>query len=147
MPHESSQDRFATAVAVHTAAVDASVFDPAVVWLAAGSDGGVAVARRVTAGQREAGEGECEEGQGGTGGCHGQSSCSGAPLVTLSAHFGSSWRLKTWDRFVIPKPFSRIEVIFGAPIHLQKGLSDEQLQEQRQKLQERLVAEVDDAQA
>lgn len=72
---------------------------------------------------------------------------SGAPLVTLSAHFESSWRLKTWDRFVIPKPFSRIEVIFGAPIHLERGLSDEQLQEQRQKLQERLVAEVDDAQS
>ena len=72
---------------------------------------------------------------------------SGAPLVTLSAYFHSAWRLKTWDRFVIPKPFSRIEVRFGAPIHLEKGMDKELLEEQRQKLQERLVAEVDDAQA
>lgn len=70
---------------------------------------------------------------------------SGVPLVSLSARFGSSWRLKTWDRFVIPKPFSQIEVIFGAPIYLQKGLSFEQLEQERQKLQAVLVAEVDDA--
>jgi lysophospholipid acyltransferase (LPLAT)-like uncharacterized protein len=70
---------------------------------------------------------------------------SGAPLVTLSARFGSSWRLKTWDRFVIPKPFSRIEVSFGAPIRLDKGLDKEQLAAERQKLQAKLVAEVDDA--
>jgi len=72
---------------------------------------------------------------------------SGAPLVTLNARFGSSWRLKTWDRFVIPKPFSRIEVSFGAPVHLDKGIDAERLEEERQKLQARLVAEVDDAQA
>ncbi len=72
---------------------------------------------------------------------------SGIPLVTLNAHFGSSWRLKTWDRFVIPKPFSQLEVSFGAPIHVKKGLSPQEFEEERQKLQARLVAEVDDAQA
>ena len=70
---------------------------------------------------------------------------SEVPLVTLNATFGSSWRLKTWDRFVIPKPFSKIEVSFGAPMHVEKGLSPEQFEEQRQKLQAKLVAEVDDA--
>lgn len=70
---------------------------------------------------------------------------SGAPLVTLSARFGSAWRLKTWDRFVIPKPLSRIEVSFGAPIHIEKGLDRAQIDVERQKLQAKLVAEVDDA--
>ncbi|MDX1679198.1 MAG: lysophospholipid acyltransferase family protein [Akkermansiaceae bacterium] len=70
---------------------------------------------------------------------------SGVPLVTLSASFSSAWRLKTWDRFVIPKPFSRIEVRFGKPIHVEKGLGKEQLDAVRQKLEARLVAEVDDA--
>lgn len=72
---------------------------------------------------------------------------TGAPLVTLNAKFCKSWRLKTWDRFVIPKPFSEIEVSFGVPMYVKKGLSPEQFEEQRQKLQARLVAEVDDAQA
>ena len=72
---------------------------------------------------------------------------SGVPLVTLNARFGKSWRLKTWDRFVIPKPFSEIEVSFGSPMYVEKGLSPEEFEAQRQKLQARLVAEVDDAQA
>jgi lysophospholipid acyltransferase (LPLAT)-like uncharacterized protein len=37
---------------------------------------------------------------------------SGAPIVPIHAKFSSAWRLKTWDGLVIPKPFSRVTVIF-----------------------------------
>ncbi|MGZ0656603.1 lysophospholipid acyltransferase family protein [Coraliomargarita sp. W4R53] len=35
---------------------------------------------------------------------------TGAPIVLLSFNFSGAWRLKSWDRFYIPHPFSKIEV-------------------------------------
>lgn len=35
---------------------------------------------------------------------------TGAPIVLLSFNHSGAWRLKSWDRFIIPHPFSRIEV-------------------------------------
>lgn len=35
---------------------------------------------------------------------------TGAPLVLLSLNFSKFWRLKSWDRFYLPFPFSRVEV-------------------------------------
>ncbi|MBD3345057.1 MAG: DUF374 domain-containing protein [Chitinivibrionales bacterium] len=39
-----------------------------------------------------------------------------APVVPLTAVVHSAWRLNSWDRFVIPKPFSRIDITFHDPI-------------------------------
>jgi lysophospholipid acyltransferase (LPLAT)-like uncharacterized protein len=35
---------------------------------------------------------------------------TGAPIVLLSFNYTRAWRLKSWDRFYIPYPFSAIEV-------------------------------------
>lgn len=35
---------------------------------------------------------------------------TGAPLVLVGAEFSSAWRLGSWDRFYIPKPFSRVRM-------------------------------------
>lgn len=35
------------------------------------------------------------------------------PVVTVHARFGNAFRLKSWDSFAIPKPFSRLEVTIG----------------------------------
>ena len=40
---------------------------------------------------------------------------SGRPILPLSFKFSSSWRLKSWDRFFIPKPFSNVVFIVGEP--------------------------------
>lgn len=34
---------------------------------------------------------------------------TGAPIILLSLNHTGAWRLKSWDRFFIPYPFSRIE--------------------------------------
>lgn len=39
---------------------------------------------------------------------------TGAPVILLSFNFTGAWRLKSWDRFFIPYPFSRIEVRMDA---------------------------------
>lgn len=37
------------------------------------------------------------------------------PVVPLYATVSSAWRLKSWDRFMIPKPFARVTVQLGEP--------------------------------
>jgi len=39
---------------------------------------------------------------------------SGAPIVPIAATADRAWHLKSWDRFIIPKPFAIITVAYGA---------------------------------
>jgi lysophospholipid acyltransferase (LPLAT)-like uncharacterized protein len=43
---------------------------------------------------------------------------SGAPLITLHSEPEAFWELRSWDRFRIPKPFTRALVKFGRPIYI-----------------------------
>jgi hypothetical protein len=38
------------------------------------------------------------------------------PLVTIKINTKRAWRLKSWDRFMIPKPFAKITVTLSEPI-------------------------------
>jgi lysophospholipid acyltransferase (LPLAT)-like uncharacterized protein len=40
---------------------------------------------------------------------------SGAPVVALRVSPSRSWRLKSWDSFMIPKPFARVTISYGDP--------------------------------
>jgi lysophospholipid acyltransferase (LPLAT)-like uncharacterized protein len=66
---------------------------------------------------------------------------SGAPLVPVHVRFSSAWRLKTWDRFVIPKPFSRVTVTFSDPIHIPRVLEEAEFENRRLELENLLVQE------
>lgn len=43
---------------------------------------------------------------------------SGAPIVPIHMEYTSCWRLKSWDRFVVPRPFATLRAIFGEPIRI-----------------------------
>jgi lysophospholipid acyltransferase (LPLAT)-like uncharacterized protein len=43
---------------------------------------------------------------------------SGAPIVPVGVTASSSWNLKSWDRFLIPKPFSRVSIAYGDFVHI-----------------------------
>ncbi len=45
----------------------------------------------------------------------------GAPILPIHAHADRAWRLRSWDRMVIPKPFARVEVRYGTPIETAPG--------------------------
>jgi len=49
---------------------------------------------------------------------------AGAPIVPIAAGASAEWRLPTWDRMRIPKPFARVHVVFGAPIHVGPAKED-----------------------
>jgi lysophospholipid acyltransferase (LPLAT)-like uncharacterized protein len=44
---------------------------------------------------------------------------TGAPivLITVSAH--SAWRMSSWDRFLIPKPFARVTILYEDPLRVE----------------------------
>jgi len=41
---------------------------------------------------------------------------SGAPIITLHSEPEAFWEFNSWDRFRIPKPFTKVFVKFGKPI-------------------------------
>ena len=41
---------------------------------------------------------------------------AGAPVVAFAVHATRAWYLKSWDQFMIPKPFARVTVVFDAPM-------------------------------
>jgi lysophospholipid acyltransferase (LPLAT)-like uncharacterized protein len=50
------------------------------------------------------------------------------------------WQLKSWDNFQIPKPFSKLEVVFGDPIAIPPDLEDKKdLEAWRKKVENKLM--------
>jgi lysophospholipid acyltransferase (LPLAT)-like uncharacterized protein len=49
---------------------------------------------------------------------------SGLPVVPITFVPSSAWRLRSWDRFIIPKPFSTVTVRYGAPIVIPCDITD-----------------------
>jgi lysophospholipid acyltransferase (LPLAT)-like uncharacterized protein len=46
---------------------------------------------------------------------------TGALIAPIRAQASRSWRLKSWDRFLIPKPFARVRVSFGPLTGVEAG--------------------------
>ena len=47
------------------------------------------------------------------------------PIIPIHARCQAAWCLPSWDKLILPIPFSRVEVEFGAPLSL-ADLADEQ---------------------
>jgi len=45
----------------------------------------------------------------------------GNPIMPLAVRYHDSWKLKSWDQFRIPKPFSRVDVYAGPVVHVPGG--------------------------
>jgi lysophospholipid acyltransferase (LPLAT)-like uncharacterized protein len=45
----------------------------------------------------------------------------GAVVVPLHAESDRSWRLHSWDRLMIPKPFARVRISYGHPFEVAEG--------------------------
>lgn len=47
-----------------------------------------------------------------------------APLIPVAAGSPGGWRVRSWDRFLVPRPFARVEVRYGAPIPVPRELDE-----------------------
>lgn len=65
---------------------------------------------------------------------------SQAPILPLGFAASRSWNLRSWDRMVVPKPFSRVVVAVGEPERVPRDLSPAELEAGRRRWEERLDA-------
>jgi lysophospholipid acyltransferase (LPLAT)-like uncharacterized protein len=66
---------------------------------------------------------------------------AGAKIVPVRAFNQKAWQAGSWDRFQVPKPFSRTLVAFGEPYRYEApDLTDTCLARERTRLLERLAA-------
>lgn len=63
---------------------------------------------------------------------------SGVPLSMFHMAVDRAWVLNTWDRLLIPKPFSRILMRFGKLIPVPSDATDEEVERYQQELQSSL---------
>ncbi len=68
---------------------------------------------------------------------------SGAPIVPIHMEYTSCWRMKSWDRFVVPKPFATLRAIFGAPIRIPPLHGPEQFEAEQLRLQNAMMSLVE----
>lgn len=61
---------------------------------------------------------------------------TGLPLIPAIIGASAFWEAPSWDRFRVPKPFSRAKLQFGEPIVVPQGLSIKELEPYRQQLQD-----------
>ena len=69
---------------------------------------------------------------------------TGAPVVPIHMEYSSCWRLKSWDRFILPRPFARLRAIFGAPIQIEPTAEAEQFEAERLRLQNAMISLVEE---
>jgi lysophospholipid acyltransferase (LPLAT)-like uncharacterized protein len=68
---------------------------------------------------------------------------SGAPVLPINLEYSSCWRLKSWDRFILPRPFSKVRVIFGSPHRVGSTSTPEEFETERLRLQSAMMALVE----
>ena len=65
------------------------------------------------------------------------------PIVPVNMEYSSCWRVKSWDRFIIPKPFSKVRVILGQPEEIGPTSSNEEFERERWRLQNAMMSLVE----
>jgi lysophospholipid acyltransferase (LPLAT)-like uncharacterized protein len=65
---------------------------------------------------------------------------TGCILVPFVLNSSRCWKLKSWDEFQIPKPFSKLELIIGAPLTIPADADETMIESFRQQAEKALLA-------
>ena len=63
---------------------------------------------------------------------------TGRAIVPVSYDLSWKWRLKSWDKFQVPLPFSRCEVHLGEPVRIPRDATDAERETLRRELETRM---------
>ena len=63
---------------------------------------------------------------------------TGTPIVPAHVSFSRCFRMKTWDEFIIPLPFSTISVTVAEQINIPKDLGEAEFEQARKNLEDNL---------
>jgi lysophospholipid acyltransferase (LPLAT)-like uncharacterized protein len=68
---------------------------------------------------------------------------SGAAILPMNMEFSNCWRFKSWDRFIVPRPFAKVRVIVGQPHHVRATGTAEEFEAERRRLQDAMMSLVE----
>lgn len=60
---------------------------------------------------------------------------TGAPIFPIIISAEKAWVMRSWDRFLVPKPFSKVTIRWGDPFPVPRGTRPEQLEELRKQVE------------
>lgn len=72
---------------------------------------------------------------------------TGLPIIALGFGYDRPWRVNSWDRFAVPRPFSRARAIASPPIYIPRGLERDDVEPYRLAVQNFLTELTDEANA
>jgi lysophospholipid acyltransferase (LPLAT)-like uncharacterized protein len=67
-----------------------------------------------------------------------------APIVPMHIRYSHAWRLKSWDGFMIPKPFARADVTLDSEWRISRDETAETFEKRRQQLEDLMRNEAED---
>jgi lysophospholipid acyltransferase (LPLAT)-like uncharacterized protein len=68
-------------------------------------------------------------------GCIFTASKLGLPLVAFGVGYDRPWRLGSWDRFAVPRPYSRVRIVVGPRIRVPADLDRDGIEQQRRQVE------------
>lgn len=68
----------------------------------------------------------------------------GVPIIPTAFAAAGAWRVKSWDRTIIPKPFSRLYVKYGEPFTVDPSLEGEAFEKRLQEFDDVMNQLADD---
>ena len=68
---------------------------------------------------------------------------SGAPVLPMNLEYSRCWRLGSWDRFIIPQPFSTVRVLISQPHHVNATAAPEEFEAERLRVEDAMMSLVE----
>jgi lysophospholipid acyltransferase (LPLAT)-like uncharacterized protein len=63
---------------------------------------------------------------------------AGVPIIPIGLAASRSWRAKTWDHHLVPKPFAKVAITLGEPMTVPQEMTDDEVEAQRRALEEEM---------
>lgn len=70
---------------------------------------------------------------------------TGIPIMPARIRYSACWQLKSWDAFMIPKPFARVDIILEKPIVFSASPDAASFETERTRLEKILAEDTPDA--
>jgi lysophospholipid acyltransferase (LPLAT)-like uncharacterized protein len=61
----------------------------------------------------------------------------------MNLEYSRCWRLGSWDRFIIPKPFSKVRVLVSRPLRVKRTSTPEEFEAERRCIQDAMMSLVE----
>jgi lysophospholipid acyltransferase (LPLAT)-like uncharacterized protein len=68
---------------------------------------------------------------------------SGAAVVPINLEYSRCWRLGSWDRFIVPRPFTKVRVLINQPHWVKSTSTPEEFESERLTLQNAMMSLVE----